>query len=868
MTFKKCLGGVLRFVFAAVIFAVLMYLLMCILVPKEQDAYLPMHNYYDLPQDTVDVLMIGSSHIGVNVSSSQLFNQYGIASYRCWGSIQPIWNSYYYLKECLSVQRPKVVVLEVHGCVYGSEYADYERRYKNLIGMRPSLNKIDAVMASAEEEEWSTHLLSLPVYHTRFDELSMDDFTYFPWNRHTEMQFYSTETSDSTYTFQILSPDATEGKEALLEKCEDYFRRFITLCKEENMPLLLVKSPYQLSETDQRKLRTIADIAAEYGVPFVDFNNCYEDYAINPATDYVDVGHFNEFGITKYSAALASLLKDYELPDRRQDPNHIWNTSPAVETTPIYQLQTQVFGDERQTHLDTGVQLFVKPYDVWTLLLRYTLNSEKPEQEILDAYDESASANHGLRIFRDINGNLIILFDYNHTIPISGTTLGNTVDIAIVKCGNRATAYVNGQLVGETTLSLLSVTQETLILGCRRMADGSMRDFSGAQINQLSIYPVAFSQGQIAVWEPETLPEPNTISYIETTHDAAVKMEYRFEGNAVDRYIDTGLRIFEDPQASWTILSRIDPVVHGGDIVYFACFEENPDQYHGLIARTWSLGKLQIVYGNCVGLEVDVPSDRPYTLAIQKDRIAYTVWVDGEKRLDAALSECAPYNGSLLIGAELDMQGNVIRYSGTTVYNFELVEGLLTEDAILAWNPDPLPEAPENEGSDVTYSLEAGFFGDSFQKILNTGVQLYDAADKCWTLNFLIERKDDNRGAVLSCYADEPPSYRGLLVMQTDRYTFNFVLGTAFYSLTVPPDGLFGIGVVKDGNHYRLYLDGEMVFEGDSFSSKHDGYLYLGGQMMQSGKVNNCSSVLIRALEILPGADGTAVKEFWNREAK
>ena len=179
MTFKKCLGGVLRFVFAAVIFAVLMYLLMCILVPKEQDAFLPMHNYYDLPQDTVDVLMIGPSHIGMNVSSTQLFQRYGIAAYRCWGSIQPIWNTYYYLKECLSVQRPKMVVLDVYGCVYASEYANYERRYKNVIGMRLGLNKLEAVKASAEQDEWSTHLLSLPVYHTRFSEITQNDFTYF-----------------------------------------------------------------------------------------------------------------------------------------------------------------------------------------------------------------------------------------------------------------------------------------------------------------------------------------------------------------------------------------------------------------------------------------------------------------------------------------------------------------------------------------------------------------------------------------------------------------------------------------------------------------------------------------------------------------
>lgn len=34
-----------------------------------------------LPPDTVDVLLVGSSHIGTNVDSQQIFDEYGISSY-------------------------------------------------------------------------------------------------------------------------------------------------------------------------------------------------------------------------------------------------------------------------------------------------------------------------------------------------------------------------------------------------------------------------------------------------------------------------------------------------------------------------------------------------------------------------------------------------------------------------------------------------------------------------------------------------------------------------------------------------------------------------------------------------------------------
>ena len=80
------------------IFAVLLYLVMCVLLFKQEDGALPMRNFYDLPENTVDVLFLGSSHMGMNLSTDILWNKYGIAGYKCWGSVQPIWNTYYYLK--------------------------------------------------------------------------------------------------------------------------------------------------------------------------------------------------------------------------------------------------------------------------------------------------------------------------------------------------------------------------------------------------------------------------------------------------------------------------------------------------------------------------------------------------------------------------------------------------------------------------------------------------------------------------------------------------------------------------------------------------------------------------------------------------
>lgn len=87
---------------------VLFYLVSCIFGFKYEDGITTIDHFYDLPQDTVDVLLLGSSHMGMNVDPSLLWDLRGIAAYNCWGSMQQPWNTYYYLKECLKYQTPKL----------------------------------------------------------------------------------------------------------------------------------------------------------------------------------------------------------------------------------------------------------------------------------------------------------------------------------------------------------------------------------------------------------------------------------------------------------------------------------------------------------------------------------------------------------------------------------------------------------------------------------------------------------------------------------------------------------------------------------------------------------------------------------------
>lgn len=86
---------------------------------KYGDGIYGVTKFYELDDNTVDVLFLGSSHAYEDFNTGTLWDEFGIASYILAGSVQPMWNTYYYLKEALKTQTPELIILEGYMVVWG-----------------------------------------------------------------------------------------------------------------------------------------------------------------------------------------------------------------------------------------------------------------------------------------------------------------------------------------------------------------------------------------------------------------------------------------------------------------------------------------------------------------------------------------------------------------------------------------------------------------------------------------------------------------------------------------------------------------------------------------------------------------------------
>ena len=184
--------------------------------------------------------------------------------------------------------------------------------------MKLSRNKWEAVQATAPRDRWAALMLGLPLYHQRYGEVTQEDFNYFPWSE----GLVNEKGSFALYghgNFDLGDAAAITEVAEISEKSLDYFERIISLCREEEIPLILVKTPTVDLKRYQPYCNAVEQIAAQEGLAFYNFNEMGEETGITGEDFYFDT-HLNLAGARKLSRCLAEiLLETAALPDHRGD---------------------------------------------------------------------------------------------------------------------------------------------------------------------------------------------------------------------------------------------------------------------------------------------------------------------------------------------------------------------------------------------------------------------------------------------------------------------------------------------------------------------------------------------------------------------
>ncbi len=276
--------------------------------------------YYQ-PRNTIDVVMLGSSHVHYDINTALLWEKYGIASYDYSAAEQPLWETYHYLQEICKYQNPSVVVLDLYSPARFKNDYQYYWLNENMAGLRFSVNKLQMLFASAQPAMFENYFPSFVTYHSRYKDLSVDDIkTLFEMGNLVNFKGYTPYMHVKGQEEPLLEEDRSGG---ITLKSEIYLSRIIEYTKKKNINLFLIVTPYITNDEDELVYNRIKEIAQERGVEFNSTNYHYEDMNLDFNTDFCDDSHLNYSGSCKFSEYLAEeLKKKFDIPDRRNQKGY------------------------------------------------------------------------------------------------------------------------------------------------------------------------------------------------------------------------------------------------------------------------------------------------------------------------------------------------------------------------------------------------------------------------------------------------------------------------------------------------------------------------------------------------------------------
>ena len=275
-------------------------------------------DYYDNIGDN-DILFVGDCEVYENVSPITLWEEYGITSYIRGSSQQLIWQSYYLLEEMLEYETPEVVVFNILSMKYNEPQKEAYNRL-TLDGMKWSESKWNAVQASmTEEEDWITYLFPLLRYHSRWSELTSEDFEYLFKTKKSFHQGYLMRVDVrpvTGYPTVTPLPDYNFG-----ENSWKYLEMMRELCEEKGVEFVLMKAPSISPHWYDEWEVQIEDYAAKHDLMYINFLELMDEVGIDFNTDTYDNGlHLNLSGAEKLSVYFGKILQEtYGLTDHRSD---------------------------------------------------------------------------------------------------------------------------------------------------------------------------------------------------------------------------------------------------------------------------------------------------------------------------------------------------------------------------------------------------------------------------------------------------------------------------------------------------------------------------------------------------------------------
>lgn len=289
-------------------------------------------NFYTLDKNTVDILIVGSSHAYASFDSVKMTEQTGEKTYILGSNSQVVKQTYFNVKEVLKCQNPKAIIFEAFSLsrtgIGGEKPEIGEKRSitkeererlklndrlwlkeSNIDGMRFGLPKIEAIQAQYIRENWLYAFDKFTRCHGNWKDfkaiLSNCKFLIKGVSEFSCFRPYTNTMSEETMQ-KYAEAEYNPTEQTVPEETALYFHKLAELCRENDIKLYMIMAPmydvYIDSINYDSWTKNILELANSEKVPYLDCNLRYNEIGLTAqdfSDEYSNYHHVNQSGAEK-----------------------------------------------------------------------------------------------------------------------------------------------------------------------------------------------------------------------------------------------------------------------------------------------------------------------------------------------------------------------------------------------------------------------------------------------------------------------------------------------------------------------------------------------------------------------------------------
>lgn len=286
--------------------------------------------FYDLPENSVDAVWIGSSSVTEYIVPPVIYQQSGITLYDLALGSLPFMASRFLMEECEKTQDPVLYLVDLRQLANGLSSVMADRVIDNLRLSKTKLDAADYMYTKLDAYGLSQKrplleiLLPYVRYHSRWNDLSKEDF----------QPAEETELVQGNLSFAAVTPfEEAEIKsrffaepQPILPEQEEILNEFLDYCDGLRKTVVFTCTPSCVSENEFAKINYCKDLITRRGYKVWDLNECVDSIDLDYTADFKNESHVNIQGAEKVSCYVAQhLCEFYPFIDHRGDEKYqIW----------------------------------------------------------------------------------------------------------------------------------------------------------------------------------------------------------------------------------------------------------------------------------------------------------------------------------------------------------------------------------------------------------------------------------------------------------------------------------------------------------------------------------------------------------------